>query len=167
MRTVWRSGLMAVVSAIALIATPATTFAAKSITVPATADLGSQTPSLTAAPALLGSVTGADTGIVGLLSAFTASVSCSTFTSGANTLACSTMTYDSGPPTAQTGTQNVTQSGTITLSAANQTAFTANATLLGGLGAGISDTWDPTIVVHVPLGAIAGTYTGTITHSVA
>jgi hypothetical protein len=27
--------------------------------------------------------------------------------------------------------------------------------------------WDPTITVHMPAQAVAGTYTGTITHSVA
>jgi hypothetical protein len=160
---------MAVVSAVALMTTPATAFAGKTISVPATANLGSQTPSLIAPPASLGAVTAGDTGLIGLFSTFTASVSCTTFTGpGPATLACSTMTYNSGPPTAQTGSQNVTQSGTITLSAASQTAFTATSTFLTGLlTGGISDTWDPTIVVHVPLGATPGTYTGTITHSVA
>jgi hypothetical protein len=31
----------------------------------------------------------------------------------------------------------------------------------------ISATWNPTLIVDIPAGAVAGTYTGTITHSVA
>jgi hypothetical protein len=31
----------------------------------------------------------------------------------------------------------------------------------------ISAAWNPTIVVNIPAAAVAGTYSGTITHSVA
>jgi hypothetical protein len=27
-------------------------------------------------------------------------------------------------------------------------------------------TWNPTIVIHLPAGAVQGTYTGTVTHTV-
>ncbi|MEU6410670.1 hypothetical protein [Microbispora sp. NPDC046933] len=37
-----------------------------------------------------------------------------------------------------------------------------------GVGSGDnSATWDPTIVITVPAQAVAGTYTGTVNHSVA
>jgi hypothetical protein len=36
-----------------------------------------------------------------------------------------------------------------------------------GLALSITTTWDPTIVIAIPAAAVAGTYSGTITHSVA
>jgi hypothetical protein len=49
----------------------------------------------------------------------------------------------------------------VSLSAA-VTAFALQAVVLG-----TSTSWNPTIVVAVPASAVAGTYTGTVTHSVA
>jgi uncharacterized transporter YbjL len=49
----------------------------------------------------------------------------------------------------------------VSLSAA-VTAFALQAVVLG-----TSTSWNPTIVVAVPVSAVAGTYTGTVTHSVA
>ena len=45
---------------------------------------------------------------------------------------------------------------------ANRTAFS----LASGSGNN-SASWNPTLIANVPAGAVAGTYTGTITHSVA
>ena len=38
--------------------------------------------------------------------------------------------------------------------------------LTGGAGSN-SASWNPTLVVNVPAAAVAGTYSGTVTHSVA
>jgi hypothetical protein len=46
----------------------------------------------------------------------------------------------------------------------SRTAFSSASLLQLG---SVSVSWNPTIVVNIPASAVVGTYTGTITHSVA
>ncbi|GAA0357596.1 hypothetical protein GCM10010151_54030 [Actinoallomurus spadix] len=101
---------------------------------------------------------------------WTATVTATKFTTGggtsAETIPNSAVAYWSGPVTASSGggtrvagqttaAQRVPLSGTVT-------AFT------GGKTTGLTSTsWAPTLVVTIPASAVAGTYTGTVTHAVA
>ncbi|TQS28816.1 hypothetical protein [Microbispora sp. KK1-11] len=92
------------------------------------------------------------------------------FTTGggtpAETVPNTAVLYWSGPATATTGTGTFVP-GQVDAAAAqsldvSRTAFSKTS----GSGDN-SATWDPTIVVNVPAQAVAGTYTGTVNHSVA
>ncbi|MGB3442322.1 MAG: ice-binding family protein [Actinophytocola sp.] len=99
---------------------------------------------------------------------WTATVSTTSFTitGGPTTIANSAVSYWAGPATTQVGTDTAT-SGQLTEAEAvvldgEPTAFT--------MVSGANDTtvsWNPTLVISVPSSAVAGTYTGTVTHSVA
>jgi hypothetical protein len=138
------------------------------ISSPETANLGSADPGTTASGEL-GAVTVTDTRAA-LTATWTATVSATSFTTGggtpAETIPASAVTYWSGPATATIGVgtfipgqPNADDATSLTESA---TAFT----LTEGTGNN-SATWDPTLVVSVPSSGVAGTYTGTVTHSVA
>ncbi|MEV6862025.1 hypothetical protein AB0M44_13615 [Streptosporangium subroseum] len=134
------------------------------ITVPATADLGAVAAGATSVSGQLGAVTVTDTR--GALDAtWTATVSSTSFTTGgataAETIPASAVTYTPGAATATSGTATFTP-GTAADLATPITAFSATA-IVGNNSA----TWNPTITVALPPAAVAGTYTGTITHSVA
>lgn len=141
---------------------------ALAITAPASTNVGSGAAgaSITAA---LGAVTVTDAR--GLLTAsWTASASTTSFTTGggtpAETVGATEVSYWSGPATANTGIGVLTPGQLTALLAqslgTSKTAFTLT------LGVGNNSvTWNPTVIVAVPSAAIAGTYTGTITHSVA
>jgi hypothetical protein len=138
-----------------------------SIVTPASASLGSTVPGGTLS-AHLGTVTVADDRL--LLANWTTTASTTTFITGAGmpaqTIAKSSVSYWSGPVTASSGI-GVRVPGQPT--AANAvpltnpvTAFSLQAVVLG-----TSTSWNPTLVVTVPASAVAGGYTGTVTHSVA
>jgi alpha-tubulin suppressor-like RCC1 family protein len=138
------------------------------ITVPSTATLPGPAPGSTAS-AQLGTVTVTDTRGLGTAS-WTVMVTATAFTTGSGTgpqtIPPSQVTYWSGPATATTGTGTFTPgqasaASAVTLSAA-RTAFS----LTGGSGIN-SASWNATVSVSVPASAVAGTYTATITHSVA
>ena len=141
---------------------------ALAISVPASAALGSGNPG-TNISALLGPVTVTDTRAL-LTAAWTTTASTGTFTTGgatpAETIPITAISYWSGAATATTGSGTFTpgqaNAGAEVVLSTGQTAFA----LTGGVGDN-SATWDPTIVVAVPAAAVGGTYTGTITHSVA
>jgi len=105
-----------------------------------------------------------------LAPAWTATAVSSDFTTGggttAETIPASDVSYWSGQAIATTGpgvfTPGQPTAADAVVIATPQTAFS----LAGGVGDN-SATWDPTLIVAVPSGAVAGTYTGTITHSVA
>lgn len=149
-----------------------TTFAVNSgalgITVPATANLGSANPGASLS-ASLGSVTVTDNRAL-LTASWTATVTATSFTTGggttAETIANTAVSYWSGPATATSGsgtfTPGQTNAGAAQAMGTSVTAFT----LTGGVGDN-SAAWSPTIVIAVPAAAVGGTYTGTITHSVA
>ncbi|MEV8631650.1 hypothetical protein AB0395_08335 [Streptosporangium sp. NPDC051023] len=164
----------AAVALIAALAPPAgavdtiTTFTisggALAITAPASANLGSATSGATSVSGQLGTVTVTDTRAA-LVAAWTASASSSAFTTGggsaAETIAASSITYSPGLATATTGL-GVFTPGAAGVLGASRTAFT----LAAGTGNNTA-TWNPTISVALSASAVAGTYTGTITHSVA
>jgi hypothetical protein len=141
-----------------------------SISAPASKSLSAGTAtnagSLTSA---LGGVTATD--LRGALGAsWTATVSSTDFTTGgataAETIPKADVSYWSGAATGSTGTA-VTTPGQLTalLAAAmstSRTAFSAAATVGNN-----SSTWNPTLVVTIPSAAVVGTYTGTVTHSLA
>ncbi|MET8039660.1 hypothetical protein ABZU25_02200 [Micromonospora sp. NPDC005215] len=140
------------------------------IDAPATADLGSGAPGSTIT-GQLGSVTVNDSRGAADAS-WVASVTATVFQTGggtpAETVLPSEIDYWSGPATATTGTGTFTP-GQVNAAAAAPldsatplTAFTHS----GGTG-GNTATWNPTLIVNVPLDSIAGVYTGTVTHSVA
>jgi hypothetical protein len=132
------------------------------LSVPSSATLPGVAPGHTTS-GQLGTMTVSDSRGVG---SWTATVSATAFLSGPNTIALSQISYWSGPATATTGT------GTFTAgqpTAANAVTLTVNRTdfsLTGGSAVN-SASWNPTLVVAVPLATVAGTYTATITHSVA
>ncbi|GAB1819960.1 hypothetical protein [Herbidospora sp. RD11066] len=120
--------------------------------------------------AQLGTVTVSDTRGLGGLLGYTATVSSTNFTTtiGGNTstIAKAHISYWSGPATSFSGIGVFTPGqATAALAAAltgTVTAFTV--TLAVG---NTSGTWNPTVIVRVPSSAVAGSYSGTITHSVA
>jgi hypothetical protein len=138
------------------------------ITVPGTAALGTGGPGSTIT-ALMGAVQVTDSRAVDPAS-WTASVTSTDFTipSTTDTIPASDVAYWSGPATATVGSGVFTPGQPTTASRAalsNSTPLTAMS-LSGGAGSN-SATWDPTLVVSVPGTAVAGTYSGTVTHSVA
>ncbi|GAA2272973.1 hypothetical protein GCM10010149_13780 [Nonomuraea roseoviolacea subsp. roseoviolacea] len=117
----------------------------------------------------LGSVTVSDARAA-LNATWVATVSGTSFTtgggSGAETIPAGAISYWSGPATSTTGAGTFVPGQPNAASAehlyAPYTAFSKTS------GAGSNScTWNPTIVVNIPGGAVAGTYTGTIRHSVA
>ncbi|CAN5891596.1 hypothetical protein BH23ACT8_BH23ACT8_23440 [soil metagenome] len=147
-----------------------TTFAvdggALSISAPATADLGSGGAAGTIA-AQLGSVTATDARAA-LAASWTASVAATAFanttTPTAAAIPNSRVDYWSGAATT-TGTAvflpgQALAANKVDLSAV-RTAYSASATVGSN-----SATWNPTLEVRVPADGVAGTYSGTVTHSV-
>jgi hypothetical protein len=139
-----------------------------SITVPTTANLGSALP---------GNSLSAPLGTVSILDqrglsneSWTASVSVTNFTTGGatgpETITRSNVSYWSGPATSASGSATVTPGQATAGSAqplgATKTAFSSS------VGNGFTTAaWNPTLVVTIPAAAVAGTYTATVTHSVA
>jgi hypothetical protein len=139
-----------------------------SITAPGSVNLGTGSAGDTTFTGQLGTVTVSDLR-GGLLSSWTATAASSDFITGGGTvnetIAKSKVSYWSGPATAASGTGTFLQGQLTSLLkvalTTAQTAFSAT----GAVGNN-SVSWNPTIVVDVA-SAVAGTYTGTITHSVA
>ncbi len=105
-----------------------------------------------------------------LLGSWTAQVSSTDFTTGGGTanetIPKADAAYASGPATSTSGIGTFVP-GQLTVLLAQPlttqiTAFTATA-LVGNN----TVTWNPTLRVTIPNSAVAGTYTGTVTHSVA
>jgi hypothetical protein len=140
-----------------------------SISAPASKDLGTGSTGSGTVSAQLGTVTVTDTRGT-LLGTWTASVSSTDFTTGGGTanetVGNGQVTYWSGTATASSGTGVFTPGQASALNAqtlgASRTAYAGTA-LVGNN----SVSWNPTVTVNVPAAAVAGTYTGTITHSVA
>jgi hypothetical protein len=140
----------------------AVTTGALTMTAPATANLGSGAPGTTITGAL-GTVAITDLR-ASLTAAWTATATSTAFTTGAatpdETVPAADATYTPGT-ISHTGTLTTT-GFQITLSAAPQTVVTGTA----GVGNNTAS-WDPTIAVAVPAQAVTGTYTATLTQSVA
>ena len=154
--------------ALAVLIAASPTYAALSISVPASVDLGSVASGASSLSHSLGTVTVTASGLVA--PSFTATVSTTSFTTGsgsaAETIDTASISYWSGPATATTGLQTPTpgqaDAAHAEVLSAPRTAFSST-----GLVLSITTAWNPTIVVAIPTSAVAGTYTGTITHSVA
>ncbi|MEV6103924.1 hypothetical protein AB0M28_04290 [Streptomyces sp. NPDC051940] len=102
---------------------------------------------------------------------WTATVSATSFRTGSGspmeTIAPGNMSYWSGPVVSKTGPGTFTPgqptaNNRVPLDA-SRTAFSYSTQLTIASSA----TWQPTLNVSVPATAVAGTYTGTVTHSVA
>lgn len=147
----------------------ALTGAALSITAPASKNLGSAGTGSASLSAQLGAVTVDDARGL-LLGSWTASVTSTNFTTGlatANeTIGKASISYWSGAATSTSGTGTFTPGQLTALLAvdlsASRTAFSASATVGNN-----SASWNPTVIVNIPSAAVVGTYSGTITHSVA
>lgn len=141
---------------------------ALSISAPASVALGAGTPGASIT-AQLGSVTVTDARAL-LVAAWTATASSTAFTTGtataAETVALTHVAYASGLSTATSGLGTFTPGQASTLSPTTLTAPATAFTLALGVGNN-SATWNPTMVISVPAAAVTGTYTGTVTHSVA
>ncbi len=142
------------------------TLLAPSITAPASATMGSVAPGGTA------TVQMAQVKVTSSAQMrWTATVSATDFTTGGGsageTIARGNLSYWSGPVVTKTGPGTFsagqsTAAGKVTLDVA-RTAFSYVTTNSNAS----SVTWKPTIIISVPSTAVLGTYTGTVTHSVA
>jgi hypothetical protein len=132
------------------------------LTAPGSASLGTGLPGTTI-NGKLGQVTVTDNRAL-LAASWTVSASSTDFTSGAgatlSTIPVANSDYDPGQVT-KTGTITVTEAP-ITLSGTPQAVVTGTA----GVGNNTA-TWNPGIGVDIPTDAAGGTYTGTLTQSVA
>ena len=156
---------------ISTVALPLGLLSTVTVTVPGSADLGSGPTGAGTLSARLGTVTVTASGVLGLLlPSFTATVSATTFTTGtgqpAQTIPAASVFYWSGPVTASAGTQTAVP-GQLTAPQAQALSSPLTAFSSSGVALSITASWDPTIVVHIPAAVVAGTYTGTITHSAA
>jgi hypothetical protein len=166
--------LLVALPGVAGAATTTTTFTlnggALNITAPGTTvNLGSASTSAGSLSAQLGTVSVTDNR--GLLNGgWTSTVSSSHFTTGAGTAAetinATNVSYWSGAATASSGLGTLLGSQLTSLLAvvinSAQTAFTG-----GSLIGNNSASWNPTVVITIPAAAVVGTYTGTVTHTVA
>ncbi|HEY9391143.1 MAG TPA: hypothetical protein VIR27_15430 [Mycobacteriales bacterium] len=140
----------------------AVTAATLDITAPATATLTNVAPGDTATGSLADTVV--TDGRAATDASWTATVLSTAFTSGSQSIPASDVRYSSGSPTATTGNGAFNAGATVTpdATAPEATAFSHT----GGTGNNTS-TWSPTLSVIVPLGTSEGTFTGTVTQSVA
>ena len=149
--------------------TPSVSQAAVSITAPTSKNLGSAATGADTLSAQIGPVTVVASGLIA--PSFTATVTGTVFRTGAasanETIPKAAVFYWSGPATAFSGLLGNGTPGQANASEAeslsvSRMAFSGQGTLLS-----VSASWNPTIVIHIPAAAVAGTYSGTITHSVA
>jgi hypothetical protein len=140
------------------------------IDTPASADLGGGAPG-TDISGSLGPVTVTD-GRASADASWAATVTSTVFQTGGGTppetILPSEIDYASGPATATTGTGTFTPEQPTVGDAQSLDSVTPLPafTHTGGTGDNTA-TWDPTLVINVPQDSEAGTYTGTVTHSVA
>lgn len=140
-----------------------------SISVPASVDLGSAATNDGTLSSQLGTVTVTDERGV-LTGSWTATVSATDFTTGGatadETIANASVDYWAGLATSTSGTVVATPGQATALDAqsldVSRTAFSAT-----GIVGNNAVSWNPTLVVNIPSDSVVGTYTGTVTHSVA
>jgi hypothetical protein len=162
----FRLGTVSAFVALAVLGVPGVAHASLSMTVPGSKTFPSVATGASSTSAQLGTVTITASGPN---TTFTATVATTTFTTGggsaSETIAKANLSYWSGTATGTTGIVvptpgQATAILAVTLSSA-RTAFTATGTPT------FSVSWNPTVTITIPSSAVAGTYTGTITHSVA
>lgn len=147
-----------------VLATPSLAQAALAISVPSSVSLGSVPTGTTTLSRQLGTVTVTASGVVA--PSFVATVSSTGFANGTGqSIANSAISYWSGPATAAL-LQNATP-GQLTAADKQNLSVSRTAFRSTGLALSITTAWNPTLVVAIPASAVAGTYSATITHSVA
>lgn len=135
---------------------------------PANTSLGSVATGSATISSSLGATTVSDAR-GSLLGTWTASVSSTNFTTGGatanETISKSLVDYYSGAATASSGTAVLVPGQAV---AAAKQALSGSVTAFSATGivGNNTATWNPTVVVNLPAQAVAGTYSGTITHSV-
>ena len=145
---------------------------AASISAPGSKNLGSVASGTNTLSAQLGTVTASASGLLGVAPSFRATVTATVFKTGgggpSETIGRTSIKYWSGPPTAFSGALlggftpgQATAALALDLST-SRVAFSGTA-----LAGTISASWNPTIVITLPAAAVAGSYSGMITHSVA
>lgn len=141
------------------VATFALAGGALNITVAGTATIPGAAAGVASISGPLGTVNVTDQrgGLVG----WTASASSTTFTTPAGDTTSSSVTYAPGLPTTS-GVAVVVPAVSATLTSTPTTVMSAT-----GVVGGNSASWNPTLTVGLPSSALAGTYTGTVTTSVA
>lgn len=168
MTTLCRLALGAGLSGLALLVLPSAAEAALAITVPATFDLGTVPSGTRTSSAQLGTVTVTASGLVA--PSFAASVTATNLITGgataAETIPKASISYWSGPATASSGAQTAVP-GQLTALTATDLSVSRTAFSSTGLVLSISTSWRPTVILTIPAAAVTGSYTGTITHSVA
>jgi hypothetical protein len=168
---IWRIRTVSALAALAVFAVPGTARATLSITAPASKNLGTVATGSSSISAQLGTVTVTSIGVFG--ASFTATVTTTVFTTGGQTanetIAKSAVSYWSGTATSTVGLGTVATPGQPT--AGNAVVLTNSVTAFTGAGTALVNvigvSWNPTVTVSLPSNAVAGVYTGTITHSVA
>jgi hypothetical protein len=142
----------------------AITTAGLTISAPGSVDIGSVASGSPSISGQIGPVTVTD--LRGTLNgSWTATVSGTDFTTGggtpSETISNINVSYSPGSATSTTGTGTFTPGpgGIINVP---RVAFTGTA-----LTGNNSATWNPTLTVNIPAATVAGTYSGTVTHSVA
>jgi hypothetical protein len=169
MRIGRRIAIVAGTAAVAVLTTPSLAHGL-AISAPTSVTLGSAPTSASSLSGQLGTITVTDSGTLFLLPSFVAAVSSTVFTTGSGspseTIGTSSVFYWSGPATASSGLQTPVPGQLL---AANMQSLSVSRTAFRstGLVLSISTSWNPTIVIDIPDAAVAGTYSGTITHSVA
>jgi hypothetical protein len=141
---------------------------ALTIDAPTTAPLGSGAPGATIT-AQMGNVVVTDARAA-LAPTWTGAVASGDFTTGGGTaeetIINDLVSYWSGPAVATTGSGTTFVPGQANAGAAvTLAASRPSFSLTAGVGNN-SATWNPTLIVNVPAAAVAGGYTGTVTHSV-
>jgi hypothetical protein len=146
------------------------TLTAGSLTVsdPANKSLGSVATGTASLTNTLGSTSVTDNR-GSLLGTWTSTVASTDFTTGTatadETITKDNVTYYSGPTTAFTGVAVLVPGQPLAVNAVDmsvsRTAFSAT-----GVVGNNSATWIPSVVVNIPSDSVAGTYSGTITHSI-
>lgn len=142
------------------------------ISVPASASLGSAPTGASQISGSLGAVT-VSTGISAGTGSWVATVTSTTFTTGGHssneTIGTSAVSYLSGPVTAvSTGfSAGLCTPGQLITPQTLDSPRTAMSCAGISLISATSVTWRPTITIALSPSAVAGAYTGTITHSVA
>ena len=133
------------------------------ITQPASVNLGSAAVGSLTLSKSLGTVSVSDTR-GNLTSTWTGTVSSTSFTTGGatqyETVATSSIAYSAGLATSSTGVGTFTPGTLATMTSPGTAGAWA------GTGSN-SVSWDPTVTFTLSPSQVAGTYTGTITHSVA
>jgi hypothetical protein len=137
-----------------------------SISAPASADLGSMTIGDSSLSAQLGLVTVTD--LRGSTEGWVSAVTATDFTTGGGapneTVRHDEVEYWSGPALATTGFGVFMPGQPTALDAVPLDGLVTGFSAAGTSGAN-SATWNPTLIVNLPSAALAGVYTGTVTHS--